>query len=140
MGISHRGWAFCNRVQNLNRYRYDSAESYPPRPSHICFGRVISTSIIASTGPIPELDILLACEQTQWSRNGGEDERIKTHENEKYKLRRVRTLHLRVTGEVEEARLLVRIPQVPTGDGTERHEEEAESSDSGTTVVDEERQ
>lgn len=42
-----------------------------------------------------------------WRRS---DERIKTHENEKY---RVRTLHLGVVGEVEEARLLVRIPQVP---------------------------
>ena len=94
---------------------------------------------MASTGPIPELDILLACEQTQWSRNGGEDERIKTHENEKCRLQRVRTLHLGVAGEVEEARLLVRIPQVPTGDETERHEEKVESSDSGTAVVDEER-
>ena len=68
-------------------------------------------------GPIPELDILLACEQTQWSRNGGEDERIKTHENEKYRLQRVRTLHFGVVGKVEEARL-------------------AESLDFGTAVVD----
>ena len=94
---------------------------------------------MAGTGPIPELDILLACEQIQWSRNGGEDERIKTHENEKYRLQRVRTLHLGVVDEVEEARLLVRIPQVPAGDGIEKHEEEVESPDSGTAVVDEER-
>ena len=94
---------------------------------------------MAGTGPIPELDILLACEQIQWSRNGGEDERIKTHENEKSRLQRVRTLHLGIAGEVEEARLLVRIPQVPARDGMERHEEEAKSSDSGTTVVDEKR-
>ena len=111
-----------SRVQNLGRHRYDSAESYPPRPWLVL-----------------ELDILLACEQTQWSKNGGEDEKIKTHENEKYRLQRVRTLHLGVTGKVEEARLLVRIPQVPVGDGTKRHEAEAELPDSDTAVVDGER-
>ena len=34
-------------------------------------------------------------------------------------------MHLGVVGEVEEARLLVRIAQVPVGDGTERHEEQS---------------
>ena len=113
------------------KWQGSKSQSIPVR-----LGRVISASTMAGTGPIPRLDILLACEQTQWSRNGGEDERIKTHENEKYRLQRVITLHLGVAGKVEEARLLVRIPQVPTGDGTERHEEEAESLDSGTAVVD----
>ena len=39
--------------------------------------------------------------------------------------------------EVEEAHLLVLIAQVPVGDGTERHEEEIESSDSDIVVIDE---
>ena len=38
--------------------------------------------------------------------------------------------------EVEEAHLLVLIAQVPVGDGTERHEEEIESSDFDTVVID----
>ena len=38
--------------------------------------------------------------------------------------------------EVEEARLLVLIAQVPVGDGIERHEEEAESLDFDITVID----
>ncbi|WJZ89514.1 hypothetical protein VitviT2T_008730 [Vitis vinifera] len=37
----------------------------------------------------------------------------------------VRILHLGVVGEVEEARLLVRIAQVPAGDGTEQHQEQS---------------
>ena len=39
-------------------------------------------------------------------------------------------LHLVVAG---------RIPQVLAGDGTERHEEEAESPDSSTAIIDRER-
>ncbi|RVW95707.1 Protein NRT1/ PTR family 5.16 [Vitis vinifera] len=48
-------------------------------------------------------------------------------------------LHLGVADEVEEARLLVQIAQVPVGDGIERHDEEAELPDSDTTVIDGER-
>ena len=48
-------------------------------------------------------------------------------------------MHLGVADEVEEARLLVRIAQVPTEDGIERHDEEAEFPDSYTTVIDGER-
>ena len=51
----------------------------------------------------------------------------------------VRTLHLGVACEVEEARLLVRIAQVPVGDGIERHEKEAESLNSDTAAIDGER-
>ena len=45
-------------------------------------------------------------------------EKMRGSKPTKMKIQRVRTLHLGVAGEVEEARLLVWIAQVPVGDGT----------------------
>ncbi|RVW29739.1 Retrovirus-related Pol polyprotein from transposon RE2 [Vitis vinifera] len=91
------------------------------RSISVRLGRVVSASTMAIPDQYPSW-IFCRTNSVELKENGGEDERIKTHENEKYRLQRW-------TASCSRRSDLV-------GDGTERHDEEAESSDSSTAIID----